>query len=202
MSTINTDLSTQRAPQPSTTTAQIFCSDCGACADAACNCGAPYLPAGQRAMKAIEANPERSDRAIATELGIGNKTVSRARQQATVSHDTVEDRQPKRIGKDGKKRRMPVKKAKKQSPSAIEMHRMGAAYRDKRDAEAAEVIARLRETLPDNDDVMALCGYIEWYINGSPVEPCCGTDLRIWRITYRPAVERPDETLRRHMRGH
>jgi hypothetical protein len=194
MTATNIDLSAQRTPQPSTTPAQIFCSDCGACADAACNCGAPYMPAGQRAMKAIEANPEKSDRAIAAEIGVGKETVRRTRK-ATAPHGPV----GKRIGKDGKERRMPVKKAKKQSPSAIEMHRLSAVCRDKRDAEAVEVIARLRENLPDNDDVMALCEYTEWYINGSPVEPTCGTDMRIWRRTYRPAVERPDMTLRTRM---
>jgi hypothetical protein len=30
---------------------------------------------------------------------------------------------------------------------------------------------------------MDLCDYIEWYVNGSPVEPTCGTDGRIWRRT-------------------
>lgn len=185
-------------------TAKICCSACGVSADAACDCGAPYLPAGERAKQAIEANPQKSDRAIAAELGIGNKTVSRARQQSTVSRDTV--RQSKRIGKDGKERRVPVREAitkasKKLSAAAIEVHRAHDAYRDQRDAEAAQVIARLRETLADSEDVMALCDYIEWHVNGSPVEPTCGTDFRIWRITYRPVVQKPDQTPYTKMRN-
>ena len=67
----------------------------------ACNCGAPYLGAGQRAAEAIAANPERSDRSIAAELGIGNKTVSRARQ--AMGNDTPSRDTPDRVtGKDGK----------------------------------------------------------------------------------------------------
>jgi hypothetical protein len=81
------------------------CSECGAAGIAACDCGAPYMPASARAAKAIAANPEKSDRAIAAELGIGNKTVSRAR--TTVSDDTVA-----RIGLDGKVRKMPQRKTK------------------------------------------------------------------------------------------
>jgi hypothetical protein len=50
------------------------------------------------------ANPQKSDRAIAEELGVGHATVSRAR--ATVSSETVE----KRVGKDGKARAMPERK--------------------------------------------------------------------------------------------
>jgi hypothetical protein len=50
----------------------------------------------QRAAETIKANPAKSDRAIAAELGIGNATVSRARRKSDVSHDTP------RTGKDGK----------------------------------------------------------------------------------------------------
>jgi hypothetical protein len=85
--------------QPNPTPAKICCSACGVSADAACDCGAPYLPVGQRAAEAIARNPEKSDRAIAAEIGVGNKTVSRARR--TVSRDTV----AARVGLDGKARR-------------------------------------------------------------------------------------------------
>ena len=57
-------------------------------------------PTGLRTAKAIAESPEKSDRAIAAELGVGNKTVSRARAKATVSPDTVG-----RVGLDGKERR-------------------------------------------------------------------------------------------------
>jgi hypothetical protein len=58
--------------------------------------------------------------------------------------------------------------------AAIAVHEHHAAHRDKLDAEATEIIARLRQTLADNEDVMTLCNYIEWYIAGSPLEPDWG----------------------------
>jgi hypothetical protein len=83
---------------------QLCCSGCGATVDAACACGLPYQPKIERAAKAIDANPNMSDRAIAKEIGVGNKTVSRARN-AGVSHDTaaVQNNPAKRIGRDGRK---------------------------------------------------------------------------------------------------
>lgn len=91
--------------------ARLECSSCGKNADAACDCGVAYIPAGARAAAAVAANPEKSDRAIAVEIGVGNKTVSRAR--ATVSRDTVETpaaEPAKRVGRDGKARSMPKRK--------------------------------------------------------------------------------------------
>jgi hypothetical protein len=43
--------------------------------DAACNCGAPLVPAGGTAAAAIKANPKKSVRMIAEELEIGKGTV-------------------------------------------------------------------------------------------------------------------------------
>jgi predicted amidophosphoribosyltransferase len=60
--------------------AQLECSVCGAGAVASCNCGAPYVSAGVRAAEAIAKNPEKSDRAIADDLGVGSNTVRRARK--------------------------------------------------------------------------------------------------------------------------
>lgn len=86
------------------TATTLRCPACGALASASCLCGLDYvyISPGKLAADAVKANPEKSDRAIAEELGIGNKTVSRAR--ATVSNDTVDD---KRIGLDGRKRGRP-----------------------------------------------------------------------------------------------
>ena len=81
----------------------IGCSACGTTIDAGCDCGAPYLPASERAAAAIAANPQMSDRAIAREIGVSAPTVGRAR--STVTDVTVDD-EP-RIGIDGKARRLP-----------------------------------------------------------------------------------------------
>jgi hypothetical protein len=61
------------------------------------------LPAIKRAEQAIAASPDKSDRAIAEEIGVGSNTVRRARQKATAPCGAVE----KRTGKDGKARKMP-----------------------------------------------------------------------------------------------
>jgi DNA-binding transcriptional MocR family regulator len=59
------------------------------------------ITAGQRAADAIAANPERSDRSIARELGIDKDTVNRAGERLENSGG---GNQPtdKRLGKDGK----------------------------------------------------------------------------------------------------
>ena len=77
--------------------AKIWCSSCGISADAACDCGAPYIPAGQAAAKALAANPEKSDRAIAAELGVNRSTVTRAREARGANAPPEV-----RIGMDGK----------------------------------------------------------------------------------------------------
>jgi hypothetical protein len=79
----------------------LCCTKCGSIADASCDCGSPYIPARERAAQAIAANPEKSDRAIAAEIGVGAMTVNRAR--ATVPDGTVDER----VGLDGKTRRLP-----------------------------------------------------------------------------------------------
>lgn len=66
----------------------------------------PYVPARQAAAKALAKNPEKSDRAIAKDLGITHPTVAKARQEATGNNLPVE----RRIGRDGRARRPPPKK--------------------------------------------------------------------------------------------
>jgi hypothetical protein len=86
--------------------ANLECSKCGATAEAACNCGAPYIPAGELAAKAVAANPGKSDRVIAAEIGVSQRTISRARKRVEPNGSTQ-----KRVGKDGKsyKARKPTK---------------------------------------------------------------------------------------------
>lgn len=75
---------------------RMICTGCGAEANASCNCGKPYEPASVRAAAAVAANPEKSDRAIAADIGVSAMTVNRARQGVT--DDTPETR----TGQDGK----------------------------------------------------------------------------------------------------
>jgi len=60
--------------------ARLACVKCGAETDAACNCGVEYKPAAARAAEAIAANPEKSNRMIADEIGVDEKTVRKARR--------------------------------------------------------------------------------------------------------------------------
>lgn len=77
--------------------ARMECSGCGATADAACDCGVAYMPAGEIAAKARAENPSKSSRALATELGVSEATMRRAKP-SPASYDAPE----KRVGRDGK----------------------------------------------------------------------------------------------------
>jgi Na+-translocating ferredoxin:NAD+ oxidoreductase RnfC subunit len=83
------------------------CSECGATTHAACHCGAPYVRAGELAKEAVKRNPEMSDRAIAEKIGVGYMTIAKARK-TTALKGAVN----KRLGKDGKLRKMPQPKKK------------------------------------------------------------------------------------------
>ena len=83
---------------------EIGCSACGTTVDAGCDCGAPYLPAGQRAAAAVAANPQMSDRAIAKELKVSPTTVGDARRSQLSSAGQLDE---PRTGMDGKVRRLP-----------------------------------------------------------------------------------------------
>jgi hypothetical protein len=57
----------------------MVCTCCGAEVNAACSCGVAYVPKSVRAAEAVKANPEKSNRAIAEEIGVDHKTVGKAR---------------------------------------------------------------------------------------------------------------------------
>jgi hypothetical protein len=77
---------------------RMVCTGCGSEANASCNCGLSYIPKKIRAAEAIKAAPEKSDRAIAADLGLGKDTVRRARDQIGACAPP----QSERIGRDGK----------------------------------------------------------------------------------------------------
>jgi len=81
----------------------LMCPQCQAKAQAKCDCGVGYVPAGDLARREVIRNPQKSDRAIAKQLGIAKDTVRRART-STGANAPVEKRQ----GRDGKMRRMPI----------------------------------------------------------------------------------------------
>jgi hypothetical protein len=84
---------------------RMVCTGCGAEANASCDCGKPYIPAKVRAAEAIKANPQKSDRAIADEIGVGATTVNRARKETGAPDGAPVERE----GRDGKVYRLPTK---------------------------------------------------------------------------------------------
>jgi hypothetical protein len=82
---------------------RLSCSACGAEANASCSCGKPYVPARERAAEAVAAHPDKSNRVIAEEIGVDEKTVRQARA-STADQSAVEE---SRTGKDGRTRRLP-----------------------------------------------------------------------------------------------
>jgi hypothetical protein len=81
----------------------LLCTRCGTQARCACICGVPYVPerramtadpadaptAIERATAAIAANPTKSNRAIAAEIGVSFETVRRARAAAKAAAANV-----------------------------------------------------------------------------------------------------------------
>jgi hypothetical protein len=120
-------------------TRAMHCSKCGVEAAAACDCGVPYVPAGVAAAKAVAAHPEKSDRAIAAEIGVADRTVNRARK-ATATDVAVESR----VGLDGKARKQPARKPKKAIEADSE-----SDIESEIEPEAFEVLDLVEEVLGD-----------------------------------------------------
>src|SRR6266478_1187914 len=78
---------------------RLHCGKCGVIATAACDCGVAYIPARIAATKAIKAHPEKSNRAIAVQFGVGKDTIRRLRD-ATGANAPLQ----KRNGLDGRDR--------------------------------------------------------------------------------------------------
>lgn len=57
----------------------MVCTGCGAEANASCNCGKPYVPAKERVKEYDNANPGRSTRQAAADLGVSRETVRKTR---------------------------------------------------------------------------------------------------------------------------
>jgi hypothetical protein len=85
------------------TIGRLACTSCGAETNAACNCGAPYVPAAQRVKEFDEHNPGMSNRAAAAALDVDEKTVRKARKAR--ADQSAPD---KIVGQDGKQ--YPAKK--------------------------------------------------------------------------------------------
>jgi DNA-binding Lrp family transcriptional regulator len=84
--------------------AKFICSACGA--DRGCQCNAPAVPKAVRAAEALKANPGKSDRSIAEQIGASPTTVGKAREELS-SSGQLED--GPRTGLDGRVRKLPAR---------------------------------------------------------------------------------------------
>lgn len=74
---------------------RMVCTGCGAEANAPCNCGMTCVPKLLRAVEAVAASPNKSNRAIAESIGLAEATVRRARGASS-------DAPAVREGRDGR----------------------------------------------------------------------------------------------------
>jgi hypothetical protein len=75
---------------------RLECIKCGAEANASCNCGTDYRAIAERVREYDEANPGKSTRAAAADLGVSQSAIQKARQSgehqySPVPHGTPED---------------------------------------------------------------------------------------------------------------
>ena len=71
--------------------ARLQCTKCGAEANASCNCGQPYVPVALRVKEYDEANPGKSSRKAAADLGVSHGDRDEAKQEARESEECWSD---------------------------------------------------------------------------------------------------------------
>jgi hypothetical protein len=101
----------RRKPEP----IRLRCTGCGATTEAPCGCGVRFriLRPGEAAKRAIKKDPRMSDRAIAKNIGVTSNTVRRARK--TTAPFGAVNKNERRVGQDGKARRMPTPQPQKKN---------------------------------------------------------------------------------------
>jgi hypothetical protein len=119
-------------PSPAQAPNRLKCSECGVEIDAGCNCGALYVPAAKRVADYDKANPGRSTRQAAADLGVSQPTVVKARKSGDnqLSPATV-------TGRDGKRYSI-----RKRTPSLPAMSGSGPAKNDDTGGLSAEELAK------------------------------------------------------------
>jgi hypothetical protein len=111
---------------------KLVCSECGAGGEMNCDCGVSFVREANATRKSDQvvealqdpANAGKSDRSLATELGVDHKTVGAARQ-STGEFSPVPE---KRVGLDGKARSMPTPKL-DTTPARAEAKEVIRAYK-------------------------------------------------------------------------
>lgn len=132
---------------------RMVCTGCGAEANASCNCGKPYVPKAVRAAEALRANPEKSDRSIADEIGASPTTIGKAREEL-LSSGQLED--GPRVGKDGK-----MRQARKEVSAAERKERAGKRLERRIERQAQQVAENFPHFVKDACDWAACSPYRE-----------------------------------------
>jgi hypothetical protein len=96
---------------------RLQCSACGAQTDAPCSCGAEYKPVADRLAEYDKANPGRSTRRAARDLGTSQTAVQKARRRSG-EHGCSPHSVPKVTGDDGK----PYPSKRKPPPDVAELN--------------------------------------------------------------------------------
>ena len=174
---------------------RLICTKCKKSIKAGCECGAPYVPAGKVAAAAV-AKPEnvkKSNRALASEIGINERTVRRARSGAAKA--------AVRVGKDGKTRRIPTLK-----PQPVTM----LTARQRRNRWKTKWERKLYNQLPPEEkwleSLTALCSHAvhmeaQWtrYFGDwrkFPIEPCYHNMIKQAAAAWQTLLSQIDPVLR------
>jgi len=126
--------------------AKFICSACGA--DRCCDCHAPAIPKAQQAIEALKANPEKSNHAIAKEIGADKVTVDRARKKLEATGDMSPVTE--RVGLDNTTRKVPSSKPEPEPEIAPAVSYLDKPWQavDPNEGEAAELE---EDTWPPDD---------------------------------------------------
>jgi hypothetical protein len=125
----------------------LECPKCHATTELKCSCGVEYVyvSAGKRAEDAVAANPEKSNRAIAKEIGGNHTTVGRARKKLGGTNVPPE----KRTGGNGKKYEVGEMTIRHRVIEAIRLAEDGLTRRQTLNAVGSRSIGRIHQVMAD-----------------------------------------------------
>jgi cell division protein FtsB len=122
------------------------CSKCGA--ERGCDCNAPAI---KRAAAALAANPQKSDRLLASEAGVSHPTMAKARRTAVATGKAFPVE--KRTGADGRGRKQPAQRT-RSSPAPKSQQKKLAAYK-RRITELEAENKRLQQSIREGEQERA-----------------------------------------------
>jgi hypothetical protein len=149
-------------PAIKVTQQQLECVKCGARSHATCSCGVSYRPAQERVAEYDKANPGKSTRMAAADLGVSDETVRKARHANPLAPETV-------TGRDGKE--YPATRPPTQTPVMVEHGIITKLANELVDAGYKALTARFSDDQPTlarlkqvRDDLLShVNNHVEWF---------------------------------------